>query len=470
VSTDQTSSAAAAAGAAPNASPVDPAIVRLNAFDGLFLRAEHLNRMQDYPLQLSLALGRAQGSGVVEGFGVGLDGDTVVADPGLAIDPSGRPLRTRQALRASLSALTPTTDSVWWVELVAEELEFGDEPVRGVSCAEPGQGCCGGDGTRSGLAGEHPYLAEGAHLRLREEKLTAPASEAELDRRGWVAHHVFDQERPPLGVWPGVVPTGSAAGGTRFLERGWGPLPAGRGEGEGRPDDAVPLALLMPATDVRQTWELDVWTARRDLGDSRPMQSWQPLLALRPWPVFIAQVLQFQQWLAARLGGAGPSPMTVADLSDALGRLTSDLRSRRTARPLAIADELQGMLRGSTTGMKLQNASLPQLGLRWLPPAAFLPVAQELPPTGLEGPSVRSEVARLLGRTAEDAVPPVVCLCGPWDVGHALEAARHADRIDLTDQQAELRVLVPLDGKTRLTDWVLVEAADRVRCLTRDAG
>ena len=61
-------------------------IDRLNAFDGLFLRAEHLARMQDYALHLTIALGRGAGGGVAEGFGVGLDGDTLVVDPGLAVD------------------------------------------------------------------------------------------------------------------------------------------------------------------------------------------------------------------------------------------------------------------------------------------------------------------------------------------------------------------------------------------------
>jgi hypothetical protein len=461
VSIDQADAAAAAGASAAQGSPDDTTIVRLNAFDGLFLRAEHLNQIQDYALQLSLALGRAQGAGVVEGFGVGLDGDAVVADPGLAIGPSGRPLRTRQALRVPLGDIDPTPDSVWWVELVAEDTEFGNEPVRGLSCAEPCQGC--DDAGRAG-AGGHPYLAEGARLRLRVETFTPPAEQAGLDRRAWVAHQVFKRERPPLGIWPGVVPTGS--GTPAFLDRGWGPLPTGRGEGTGRPDDAVPIALLLPAA-VRDLWELDVWTARRELGDSRPLQAWQPLLALRPWSVFIAQVLQFQQWLDARLAGGEAAPLTVSDLSEALGLLSTDLRSRRTSRPLAIADELQGRLRGSATGTRLQSQSLSQLGLRWLPPACFLPVPQELALTGESGASsLNSEVERLLGRAAENARKPVYCLCGPWDIGRALESARHADRIDLDDQQAGVRVFIPFGDDVRLTDWVLVVAEADVVCPT----
>ena len=44
-------------------------IVRLNAFDGLFLRAEHLNATQDYALALALALGTAGGGGPVSSRG-----------------------------------------------------------------------------------------------------------------------------------------------------------------------------------------------------------------------------------------------------------------------------------------------------------------------------------------------------------------------------------------------------------------
>jgi hypothetical protein len=442
-------------------------IDRLNAFDGLFLRAEHLARMQDYALQLSIALGRACGGGVAEGFGVGLDGDSLVVDPGLAVDPSGRMLRTRKALRTSLAGLTPTPESLWWVELMAEGWDYGDEPVRGVSCADP----CAQDPAGSPAA--HPYRAEGVRLSLREEKLPTPADEADLDRRGWVAQQFFEREHPAFGAWPGLPPagggSGSGIGNTAFLDRRWNPLPAGRGESQGRPDAAVPVALLLPAWSVHDTWQVDIWTVRRDLGAPRPEQAWQPLLGLRPWPVFVAQVLQFQQLLTDRLAGSMDkgSPMSLADLSTTLGELASELRSRRTVRPLAMADELQERLRGGSTATPLQLPSLPQLGLRWLPPAAFLPVPQDLPIDAIKGPSVLSEMIRLLGRArnSHDGPEPILCICRPGDIGDVLDSARHADRIDLDDRELELRVLVPFEADVRVSDWVLVVAVDGIRCL-----
>src|SRR5207247_1480715 len=69
--------------AAPSTQPVTPSddpavvgseIIRLNPFDGLFLRASHLDRMEQYAADLVAAVGMAGGAGVVEGMGVTLDG------------------------------------------------------------------------------------------------------------------------------------------------------------------------------------------------------------------------------------------------------------------------------------------------------------------------------------------------------------------------------------------------------------
>jgi len=233
----------------------------------------------------------------------------------------------------------------------------------------------------------------------------------------------------------------------------------------GRPDDAVPLALLMPSADLAARWEVDVWTVRRDLGEPRPRQEWQPLLALRPWPVFVAQVLQFQQLLADRLRPNGVAPtLTVADLTRALGELTAELRTRRISRPLSIADDLQSRLRGTSRATAVQTPSLDDLGLRWVPPAFFLPVPRELPVTDPADASVRSEAARLLG------VAPSLFTCGTWDVGRLLESAQHADRTDLEARGGSLRVYVPVEDGVRVTDWVLVTAGDQVRPVQEQEG
>ena len=57
---------------ASGASSAGGGIVRLNPFDGLFLRAEHLEQLQAYARELTHALGQAGGTGVVHGYGVTL--------------------------------------------------------------------------------------------------------------------------------------------------------------------------------------------------------------------------------------------------------------------------------------------------------------------------------------------------------------------------------------------------------------
>ena len=49
-----------------------PEIARLNPFDGLFLRAVHLQQIQLYTQALARALGAAGDPGVVYGYGVAL--------------------------------------------------------------------------------------------------------------------------------------------------------------------------------------------------------------------------------------------------------------------------------------------------------------------------------------------------------------------------------------------------------------
>jgi len=87
-------------------------INRLHAFDGLFLRADHLTRMQDYARELAHAVGAAAGPGVVTGYDVRLgEGGTLLVAPGLAIDPAGRPLRSSREITLPLTDLKPATNA-----------------------------------------------------------------------------------------------------------------------------------------------------------------------------------------------------------------------------------------------------------------------------------------------------------------------------------------------------------------------
>ena len=118
-------------------------IVRLNPTDGLFLKAEHLNQMQDYARALSLAIGLGTGSGVVYGYGLAISNSTLTATAGLAINPSGHPLQTSELLRISvasddLPALDP--DGFWVVEIIPDSDTTGTENAYGAVCADPCEG------------------------------------------------------------------------------------------------------------------------------------------------------------------------------------------------------------------------------------------------------------------------------------------------------------------------------------------
>src|SRR5690242_20951449 len=99
--------AAASTGTAESASAstASSGIRRLNPADGLFLRSEHLNQMQTYSRELSLAVGIAGGTGVVYGYQLGLTGAELTVTPGLAIDTAGMPLRTGAPVSLQLDGL-----------------------------------------------------------------------------------------------------------------------------------------------------------------------------------------------------------------------------------------------------------------------------------------------------------------------------------------------------------------------------
>src|SRR5690349_1876230 len=101
----------------PNPATVGGGITRLNATDGLFLRAQHLNAMQAYALELSLSVGIAAGTGVVYGYRVWLDDSTLKVDAGLAMAPGGQPLLSGVVAELDISGLTTTGDQFYVVEV-----------------------------------------------------------------------------------------------------------------------------------------------------------------------------------------------------------------------------------------------------------------------------------------------------------------------------------------------------------------
>jgi hypothetical protein len=409
-------------------------INRLNAFNGLFLRAEHLKQMQDYARELALAVGAAAGPGVVAGYDVRLgEGGTLLVAPGLAIDPTGRPLRSYREIALSLTDLKPSPTTFWYVRLEAASWLYGDEAVQGLLCDEP----C------SESATGRPFGAEGVEVRLIEATAEELSQGSTQSKRSRLASRLFAAEAVDAGAWPRTP--GVAA---NYAGRSWRPLETAAGT-----PAYVDLAVLIPDADLN-AWQMDVWTVRRDRGDPPPLQSWQWRLGMRPWSVFVAQILQFQDML-----GYVTEDGVTATVAAALRTLATDPRVTRRR----ILEEIEQLGKEIETGQVADRTrtarvarSLPQLGIDELPPAGFMQYGG-----GLEG--VRSETEARFGGGAEVRV----CTCRPVDVAQAVQQAQHRDRIRLDPTHpAHVDVLVPVteDGSTVAFDWVAFVRREEISC------
>jgi hypothetical protein len=439
-STRTNSAMAAGNGDGNDAGPVAAGpIVRLNPADGLFLKAEHLNQMQDYARALSLAIGLGTGSGVVYGHGLEISNSTLTATAGLAINPSGHPLQTSELLRISvasddLPALDP--DGFWVVEIIPDSDTTGTENAYGAVCADPCEGV-------DSIAPWARYLVR---LRLRPDVLTGLDAHPDA-RRNWLASAYFERERRKGQPWlvpgerlPGAPGTVAPLNSRPWAEPGTEPT-----------DVAVPLGVL-----VRIDGELvlDTWTARRELSGPPGERRWDGHLARRSWPIFLAQILQFQDQLRSEsLASATVSKSLVVDhRAEAVDKYIASI-------PPAVANweavkELKATWFGAEAPYEVSatGRNLLEVGVNELPPAGYLGITIQ----DVEG---RAEVSRVFA----DTVDLRFCEVRADYVAGAVQAAQHLDRIPLdpaSDPRPQVDILVPsrsadLDGlKTDAYGWV----------------
>lgn len=443
--------------------PLPTPLTRLNYFDGKLLRADDLRTEQDYLRRLVGLANRAGGSGVVHGLDLRLRaGDRLQLAAGLAIDGEGRvlylpddaevalaellrrsaaPTATGQQATAvtsagfgacEIAAATPTVAPVQGLDLYVigiahAEALCGQETVYGRLCEE----ACATDTDR-------PYRLEGVVLRAEPLRLATPlpqSAQAALDQthlRSRVAAAYFADESQQLGRLISAAGLGSEA---------WcrGALPAG--------GSFVPLAVLARAGAA--TAFLDAWIARRERIDAQPRRYWQWRMRMRPWDVFLAQVLQFQCQLrdlfAAAPGGGAADPCDplrtlVAEAADAVAELqahylaTSERLVEAAGREAV--REKAGYSRGlsqlkdlaarldearRTAGLAPRDRVLIRGGIVELPGAGYLPVVAGAALT------VNDQVRALLG----EGVDLRFCVVRPDYVPHAFEAAQHLERISL---------------------------------------
>ncbi|MEI6668476.1 MAG: hypothetical protein WCP29_09995 [Acidobacteriota bacterium] len=448
---------------------IDPStpLRRLNYFDGRFLRADDLDVEQQYLRRLVALSNQGLGSGVVYGYDTSLaGGDAVQIGPGLAVDPSGRVLllqtavthsiqalidasRTQPAAAPDVSGKTGTGAFTDCVEIVAPPsrvvLQTSDLYVIAICAAEA---LCGQADVYGKLCEEacvtstdRPYRLDGIVLRAIPLQLvtSSPASkmvniDANLYWRSKVAHSWFGDE---TRKHPDAI---SRAG---LLSEVWC-----LGAGYSSSCCEVPLAVVARAGAT--TLFLDAWIVRRERMDAPARRYWQWTMRMRPWDVFLAQVLQFQCQLADLLSGivtpgdraanpCEPQHEAITEAVDFVERVRAGLAGYRNlpvdaapgGQPALLSlslshisdlrDKLHVVLNAGRTLVRTKDRILIRGGIIELPPAGYLPV--------LTGTSVtvNEQVRALLG----DGLDLRFCITTTDDVAHAVEQAQHMDRISL---------------------------------------
>ena len=490
-----------ASGGVPFIEEASP-LTRLHYFDGKFLRADALALEQDYHRTRTRLANLAGGWGVVHGLGIGLVGSRLDVGAGLAITAAGNFVLATAELHATLEELLavaappPPEGSASFADCL-DKAAPGVKETAALGIYEitvgPIEGLCGNEPVYGKLCesacvtdSRHPYWREGVVLRLRPVMLQLPASAsvpaAAIHLRNRIASAYFRAE-------PWLMPSAVSAAG---LASGVWCQPAtlyGR--------DEVVIGLLAREGGIVRV--IDSWSGRRERMDVQVRGYWQGRMAMRPWNVLVAQILQFQ----CQLSGLFESGSPVIEPGDDCDQLRSVLEKTRK--------ELEGLLKrygesskkillkaeGKPSAKELQLAAsdiassfadidgiavtlasaelgkgaLPKqrmlllAGFFDLPPTAFLPIDPQT--------AVEDQVQRMFGEGVKLHLHAV----RHDEIAHLMEQAQHMERISLTlglDDAArieQVEVFVP-DGEVRGvqsastgTWWRIAMSTDAVSAL-----
>ncbi|RZU11348.1 hypothetical protein EV645_6514 [Kribbella rubisoli] len=422
---------------------------RLTAFDGLFLRAEHINLIESYATDVAFAVGASTGPGVVHGFDVSLHGYELRVSAGLALMADGRPLRTTAVLTARVDDLDVKAGRYFEVGLRSGSWPHGDEAVQGLLCDEP----CGCDGGTRRTARTY----DGPYLVIRPVDTESGLAEQVTAHRSWLASRRFRQEEDEARRWPATDPR---------LPEQW---PPNFGE---RARDTLPLAVLLPPL-ADFDWQVDQWTVRRDKGAPPPEHHWQWRLGMRPRQVFIAQVLQFQ----VQLNEGEPAAAAASRATSLRGELQKAVESIREAerqqsgeqREQAL-DELDRRISGFEQELSTLLEAPHDRAFAEAPPG---PQLVELPPAGFVprgGATLETVAAAVETYLACPRFVRNVCTCEPGDIGALFAAAQHRDRTRTPrstaygNETGVIDVFVALRNGEPSYDWVLFTRAEQVEC------
>jgi hypothetical protein len=473
--------------------PEKSPLKRLNYFDGKFLRASDLKDEQDYLRNLVRLSNQAGGFGVVHGFDLTLGGgDTIDLGPGLGINGNGRVLLLPQGLSISVEELIEKSLQKAQKKGAQDVSEFFEEcvlvaetpPINTTNPSDlylivicPAEALCGEEDVYGKLCEEacatssdRPFAVEGVIVRavplvlqtpLPHSKIVPIATKKHLRSR--VASAYFEDERHRIA---------SMISKFGLAQEVWC-LGADAASGA-----CLPIGVIARAGAT--TVFLDPWIARRERMDSSPRRYWQWRMMMRPWDVFLAQILQFQCQLRDLFGGdftpEGQDPCGDAQtvIGEAAQKIAEVVQTFKDANlQLDVSDqaemfsvkmvELESMSQKLTaTGEQMTvvkgNRLLIRGGIIELPSAGYLPVAPKANET------VNEQVRRLMG----EGVDLRFCVVRPDFVAHALEEAQHMERISLIEgledeaKKPKVDILVP-DGEVvaeTQADTRVVFAAD----------
>jgi hypothetical protein len=447
----------------------------VNYFDGMLMRAELMKLEQRGMHSLSQLSNQAGGHGVVWGYDTALADGSIKLGAGMAINLDGQVVvmpssieldidqLLKRAERDTPSAKKPggidsgfvdclepaTSDPVTVIEgtqyyvITVDHLGAlcGEEDVYGRLCEEA---CI--------TATDRPYQIHGVVVRAEPlpSGLVLPQSAevtlSGVHTRSRIASAFFEYEQNMIA---------SHISGEGLAQNIWcngARLPGGYTRG-------VPIALL--ARNGSENLFLDRWIVTRERMESPPRRYWAHIMAMRPWNMFLAQVLQFQCQLNKLFGpDGGPSgedpcantKKKIKTITDELQALIGQHQSPETDAGEAIdlknsewlnsVKGLEQRLRDSAKpSAPANNRILINGGIVETPSAGYLPIKVD------DTLSVEKQVRALMG----EGVDLRFCVVRPDYIPHALEEAQHMERISLLegldnpDAKPKVDVLVP-DG------------------------
>lgn len=451
--------------------PLETPLGRLNYYDGKYLRAQDLNREQAYMRSLSALSNQAGGMGVVHGFDCRVinSQDQLEVGGGMAVDAAGRLIYLPSAVKVGIEDLLEKSrdqGSSRVTQSVDEHFSFQECKLK--TGAEPGdiihgdelylifigsvEAFCGEEDVYGKLcedacitSTERPSIIEGAVIKAVPLKLSSPLKQSSSvtltsqHLRSLVASAYFTDEKNGDLISGEGIKNGPWCMGNR--------LPYNTAD--------VPIALLV--RNGKTTRFLDPWIPRRERMEAPARTWWARQMAMRPWNVFLAQILQFQCHLTScfRESIGKTKVYDLCEEEHRIARKASDAMKSLLERYEEIsasfsseelkaagvepffAKDLKDLQKdladiGDTV---VANRYLIDCGIVELPSAGYLPVSIG------DAVTVNTQVRRMMG----DGVDLQFCIVRPDFVAHALEEARHMDRISLVDptDKPKIDVLVP---------------------------